>query len=177
MIGCAVERHVRLDQPSQRLAQRRAIGIADGHVIQPRRPRRRRLTVTALPRIESDVMMIAPGRQKRRLAAHARRDVEAENAVVKGNGAVQVGDLEMDVSDVYAGIDPVGHPSIIALLHGDAFSKGASCIGVRLDDREGAVRISQLAVGLSVAVLVHGDGRKDAVLVRLPPIDLLFIAR
>ena len=60
------------------------------------------------------MVVIAAGAEEGCLRAHPRRELEAEDARVERKRAVEVGDLEVDVPDVYAGIDRVGHFSIIA---------------------------------------------------------------
>ena len=51
-------------------------------------------------------MVVVPaGGQERGLVAHLLREVEAEHVAVEVDRAIEVGDLEMDVADVHAGVD------------------------------------------------------------------------
>ena len=59
------------------------------------------------------MVVIAAGGQERGLVAQPLHELEAEHAPVEAECAVEVGDLEMDVPDVDAGID--GHVSLCAL--------------------------------------------------------------
>ncbi len=108
VIRGAVERHVRVDQAAQRVGERRAIGIADRRVIQARRWRRRG-AVAALPGVQADVVVIAAGAEERGRRADAGGHLEPEHALVERERAVEVGDFQVDVPDVDAWIDGVGH--------------------------------------------------------------------
>jgi hypothetical protein len=55
-----------------------------------------------LPGVEADVMVVAAGREEGGGVAEAGGDVEAEDAVVEVQGALEVGDLEVDVAYVDA---------------------------------------------------------------------------
>ena len=50
-------------------------------------------------------MMVAARRDKRRVASVTLRQLEAEYAAVKTEGAVEVGNLQVDVADPHTGID------------------------------------------------------------------------
>ncbi len=54
------------------------------------------------------MVVIAAGREERGLRAVALRQLEAEHAAVEAEGAIKVGDLEVDVADPCAGIDGRG---------------------------------------------------------------------
>src|SRR6185437_8655246 len=87
-------------------------------VIQAGRSGRGRRSVAALPRVQSDVMVIAAGAEERRRRSHPRRDLEAEDAVVKREGPFEIGDFQVHMTDVDAGIDWLRHLSIIAQRDG-----------------------------------------------------------
>jgi hypothetical protein len=57
-------------------------------------------------------MVVAAGRDERRLVAESLRHVEAEDVAVEAERAVDVRDLQVDVPDVYSGID--AHAATIA---------------------------------------------------------------
>ena len=45
------------------------------------------------------MVVIAAGGNERRAVAHALHHLEAEHAAIEAEGAVEIGDLEMDMSD------------------------------------------------------------------------------
>ena len=51
------------------------------------------------------MVVVAARGEKRGLVAHALHEVEAEHVAIEADRAVEVRDLQMDVSDVDAGID------------------------------------------------------------------------
>ena len=51
------------------------------------------------------MMVVAARRGKRRALTITLGQFEAEHAAVEAEGAVKVGDLQVDVTDPYAGID------------------------------------------------------------------------
>ena len=57
----------------------------------------------AFPGVESDVVVIAAGRDERRTGAHALLQLETEHAAVKPKRAVEVGDFQMHMPDPCAG--------------------------------------------------------------------------
>ena len=66
VIARAFERNLGRKQSPERVAKGRAIGIKNGNVKQTGAARRRWRTAEAFPRVQSDVMMIVAGRNKRR---------------------------------------------------------------------------------------------------------------
>jgi hypothetical protein len=62
------------------------------------------------------VVVVATGRDEDRLVAVARLLLEAEDADVEVEGALEVGDLEVHVADVHARIDRSCH--VMSLLAG-----------------------------------------------------------
>ena len=65
-------------------------------------------TAGAFPGIQADVVMIAPRADEGGLAAEALLQLEAEDAAIEGEGAVDIGNLEMNVADIDARIDGAG---------------------------------------------------------------------
>jgi hypothetical protein len=59
----------------------------------------------ALPGVEADVVVIAACGEEGRRIAHPLREFEAENVAVEGECAVEVGDLEVDVTDAGLRVD------------------------------------------------------------------------
>ena len=51
------------------------------------------------------MVVVAAGRDERRLVAEALLQLEAEHAAVERERAIDVGHLEVDVADVDAGVD------------------------------------------------------------------------
>src|SRR5712691_2602920 len=58
VIGCAVERDARVDQPPQGVTQRGTGRIQDGEVIEAGRPWRGWVATAAFPGVQPDVVMI-----------------------------------------------------------------------------------------------------------------------
>jgi hypothetical protein len=58
-----------------------------------------------VPRIEADVMVVATGGDEGGLIPHSLPQLEAEDAAVEADRAIEIGDLQMDVTDVDARID------------------------------------------------------------------------
>lgn len=102
VVAGAFDRDVRALEAAQGVRQFPPVRIQDGDVVQPRRSRRGRLAARAL---QADVVVIAARRQEGGLAAVSLRDLEAQDAVVKGDGAFQVGHLQMHVTDSRLGMD------------------------------------------------------------------------
>ena len=72
-------------------------------VVQPGRAGRWRLPAGALPGVQRDVMVVAAGAEERR-AVHLGLQLEAEESLVEGERPVQVGDLQVDMTDPHAGV-------------------------------------------------------------------------
>jgi hypothetical protein len=64
VVACAVELNASRAQPAKRVTERGPIGVADGEVIQPGGPWRRRPAALAFPGIQPDVMVVSPGAQE-----------------------------------------------------------------------------------------------------------------
>ena len=98
MVGRAVNAPAAVQQPRQRLGQIAPRRVVDGKVVQPGRVRRRRMTARAVPGVEPDVVVVAAGRQECG-RAHVDEQVEAHQVAVKVDSLLQVGNLEMHVSN------------------------------------------------------------------------------
>jgi hypothetical protein len=109
VIARPVERHAGGAHAEQRLAERRAIRISDGEVIEARRPFRRRIAALAFPGIQTDVMVIAAGAQECRGPAHALRDFKAKHARIERDGTLEICNFQVHVPDLGAGIDALRH--------------------------------------------------------------------
>ncbi len=77
-------------------------------MIQSRCAWRRRWTARALPRVQSDVMMITARRKKRRLFAVALRHLKAQYITPEPERAFKVGNLQVDMADADSGINRFG---------------------------------------------------------------------
>src|SRR5688572_2387791 len=97
------------------LGQGGAARIADGEVVEARMAGRRRRAAFRLPGVEADVVVVAACGDEGGLISHARLLLEAEYADVEREGAVDVGDLQVDVADVRAWIDR-GHAESFATV-------------------------------------------------------------
>ena len=64
----------------------------------------------ALPGVEPDVVVVAAGGEECGAVTQALRHLEAEHVAIEADGALEVGDLEVDVTDARAGFD--GRPPL-----------------------------------------------------------------
>ena len=74
-------------------------------MVQPRFAGRRRFSAQALPRVQSDVMVITPGREKRGLIFEALRQLKAVYIAIESQGAIQIRNFQVDVADRDGGVD------------------------------------------------------------------------
>jgi hypothetical protein len=58
-------------------------------------------------------MVIPASGKERGAAAHSLRDLKAQDAIVKINRTLQVGHLEMHVTNTRLRMDRLGHPDIL----------------------------------------------------------------
>jgi len=105
VVGSAVEGDVGGEEAAEGVGQGCARGIEDGEVIEAGGAGWGRLAAEGLPGVEADVVVVAAGGEEGRGVAHAQRDVEAEDAVIEGEGAVEVGDAEVNVAHAGLGMD------------------------------------------------------------------------
>ncbi len=112
MIARPFDAHVLLRETTKRIAQCGAIRVANRDVIQAGRARGRRIAARALPRIETNVVVIPPGTQKRR-ARPPRDHIETQHAAVERDRPIEISDFEVYVPDVNPRIDAFGHTSMI----------------------------------------------------------------
>src|SRR5258708_11836138 len=78
--------------------------IVDGEVMQASRARDGGRPVLDLPGVEADVVVVAAGREEG-CAPEVGEQVEAQVVAIEADSAVQVSDLEVDVSDACLGRD------------------------------------------------------------------------
>jgi hypothetical protein len=105
VVGRAVERMPASTSPAERIREARAIGIADGGVVEARMAERRRRAAPRLPGVETDGVVVAARGEEHGLIAVASLLLEAEHADVEGECPLNVGDLRVHVADVDARID------------------------------------------------------------------------
>jgi hypothetical protein len=105
VIGRALKRNTGLHQTVEGVTELRPVRIEDGKMVEARGTARWWRSTLALPGVEPDVVMVAPSGDERSLVANALRELEPEDAAVEGERAIQVGDLEMDVTDTDGGVD------------------------------------------------------------------------
>ena len=72
---------------------------------EPGASRRRGAAALALPGVEADVVVVAARGKEDCVLPVPLHHVEPEHAVVEREGALQIGDLEMDVADADLGLD------------------------------------------------------------------------
>jgi hypothetical protein len=102
-----VELDAGLDEAAKGIGEGGAVRVKDRGVIEPGGAGRGRASATAFPGVEADVVMVAAGGDEGGLGAEALLEFEPEHAAVKGEGAVKVGDLEVNVTDADGGME--GH--------------------------------------------------------------------
>jgi hypothetical protein len=71
--------------------------IENGYVVEACTGGRRRLPTFALPRVETDVVMVASRGEEYRVLSVPLCCLEAEDTLVKSEGSLQVGDLKVYV--------------------------------------------------------------------------------
>jgi hypothetical protein len=109
VVGGTVERDVVFDETAQGVCQRGAVGVENGDVKETCGAARRGFATAAFPGVEADVMMVSTRRDEGGLGAVALGELETEDAAVEGEGALQVGHLEVDVADADGGVDGGAH--------------------------------------------------------------------
>jgi hypothetical protein len=108
VVGGAGEGDVVGDESAEGVSELGAGGVEDGEVVEACGVRGRGRRAEGFPGIEADVMVIAAGGEEGGAVAEALGDIEAEDAVVEGEGAFEVGDAEVDVADGDGGVDDGG---------------------------------------------------------------------
>jgi hypothetical protein len=105
VIGRTLQGNTGALEPLKGIGKRGTRGIPDGHVVQPRASLGRRRSSPAFPRIQRDVMVVASGADECGARPIPRRQFEPEDVAIKRQGAIQIGNLEVNVPDINAGID------------------------------------------------------------------------
>jgi hypothetical protein len=90
VITRAFERNLGREQAPERVAEPRSIGIKNSSVKQTGAAGRRWRTAETFPRVQSDVMMISPGGNKRCFCPQALHQFKPEHAAVKSERAFQI---------------------------------------------------------------------------------------
>src|SRR5438270_12251240 len=81
-----------------------ALRIVDGEVVQASRAGSGRLPVLAFPGIEADVVVVAASGEEG-CGPHVKDQVEAQIVAIEADGALQVSDFEVNMSDTGLGRD------------------------------------------------------------------------
>lgn len=105
VVGCAVEWNLGGQETAEGVSEVGAGRVEDRRVIKAGVPGRGRGGAEAFPRVESDVVMIPAGGDKRSLRAVALHQLEAEDAAVEAERAVEISDLQVHMADPGAGSD------------------------------------------------------------------------
>src|SRR5690348_339338 len=105
VIARSVEADSGGEDATERIGEGLSVGIPDGGVVEARRVPGRGPAALRLPRVQSDVVVVAAGGDERGLLAVAGEDVEPQDADVEAERALEVGHLQVHVPDVHAGID------------------------------------------------------------------------
>jgi len=88
VVGGSVEGDIGRKKAAEGVGQGGARRIEDGQVVEASGAGRRRLAAEGFPGVEADVVVVASRGKERGGVAHAHGDVEAEDAVVEGEGTV-----------------------------------------------------------------------------------------
>ena len=101
MVGCTVERNARADNTPKGFSQLAACRIKYGHVVKSGRAWRRWHAPKAFPCVETNMVVIASGRDERGATSEADRKLESEHAAIKLERPLEVCDLQVDVTDAH----------------------------------------------------------------------------
>src|ERR1043166_599589 len=107
VIRSALNRNPRGEHPMHRSREIGPGWIADGDVVEPGVPVRRRVRPAALPGVEPQVVVVITRGDERGAVAIPSHQVEAEYAAIEPDGAVEVAHLEVYVPNAGGGGDPV----------------------------------------------------------------------
>jgi tRNA G18 (ribose-2'-O)-methylase SpoU len=99
VIGDTLQGDARINNASHRSCEVRARRVADCKVIEAGMVRWSGRSTPALPCVEADVVVITTSRQERRVMVQTHDLIESEHAAVKADRAIDVGDLQVDVTD------------------------------------------------------------------------------
>ena len=105
VVGGAFERHACAHQPLQRVSQSRTCRVHNRQVVQPGRPCRWSGPALALPRIQPDVVMVTPSRDKRRRVPESLHQLKPQNPAVKSQRPLKVSYLQVDMPHPDTSID------------------------------------------------------------------------
>ena len=90
VITRAFDRNLGREQAPERVAEPRSIGIKNSNVKQTGAAGRRWRTAETFPRVQSDVMMISPSRNKRCFCPQALHQLKPEHAAIKSERTFQI---------------------------------------------------------------------------------------
>lgn len=105
MVAGAIQRDARIAEALQGIGEGAAVWIADGSVEQARCSGRGRGAASALPGVESQVMVIATSGQECGLGSIALSELKPKDPLIKGKGAVNVGNFQVDMANVDPWVD------------------------------------------------------------------------
>ena len=108
VVGGTVEGDVGGEEAAEGVRQGGAGGVEDGVVVEAGGAWGWGLAAEGLPGVEADVVVVAAGGEEGGGVAHTQGDVEAEDAVVEREGAIEVGYAEVDVAHAGLGMDRCG---------------------------------------------------------------------
>jgi hypothetical protein len=108
VVGGTVEREARPHHSAHDLSQRPPVRKAEGDVVEARRTRWRGRATPRLPRVQSDVVVVAPGGEERRVVGVPLPQLEPERITVEAEGTLEIRDPEVDMTDVDARIERTG---------------------------------------------------------------------
>jgi len=104
MIGRAFQADPRIHQTPECIGEGRPRRIADRYMEEPRRAGRRGRTAAALPGVQADVVVISACRDEGGLITHPLLKLEANHSAPELKRSLDIGDLEVDVTDIDKGV-------------------------------------------------------------------------
>src|SRR5262245_15546956 len=99
MIGGAFQLDVGINKPTQSIGQFRSRGVNNRQMIKTGGTYGRRRAAGTFPRIQSNVVMISPSRQKGRLLSKALGQIKPKHVPIKSDCSLQIRDLQMHVTN------------------------------------------------------------------------------
>lgn len=107
MVRCSVELNTGFEKALQGIAKRCAIRVEKREVIQSSGAGSSWLSITALPGVQPDMVVIAPSGEEGSGVADSLCDFKAKNVLVEIEGALKVSYLQVNMSYLYVGLDLV----------------------------------------------------------------------
>lgn len=113
VIAGSIQLDSRTLQPSKCIRERGFRWVANRSMKKSRRTAWWWGTATTLPCVEADMMVIVASCEERCLSAISLLELEAKDVLIKCDGALEIGNFEVNVTDVGAWIDGFLHVTVL----------------------------------------------------------------